>query len=164
MAGKSFSTGEGEAMNDEMKVVRAQRHTQGFTLIELMIVVAIIGLLAAIAIPAYQDHLIRAQVSEGMILMTKAKSEVHQYWLEHGAFPNSNVLASLPLSTSIKGSYVVSVSVGLGGVITATYGGNASSKITGGSCRMIPKSNEGSLTWTGECTFSNKWRPISFRS
>ena len=63
---------------------------QGFTLIELMIVVAIIGILAAVAIPAYQDYTIRAQVSEGLTLAGQAKSAVSEYYSEHGAWPNGN--------------------------------------------------------------------------
>ena len=63
---------------------------QGFTLIELMIVVAIIGILAAIAIPAYQDYTIRAQVSEGLNLAGGAKAAVSEYTMDRGLFPTSN--------------------------------------------------------------------------
>ncbi len=73
-------------MNDEQ---------HGFTLIELMIVVAIIGILAAIAIPAYQDYTIRAQVSEGLTLAAGAKTAVSEYFLERGAWPTDNATAGL---------------------------------------------------------------------
>ncbi len=68
---------------------------QGFTLIELMIVVAIIGILAAIAIPAYQDYTIRAQVSEGLNLAGGAKAAVAEYTMDRGSFPDDNPIAGL---------------------------------------------------------------------
>ncbi|VDY05994.1 protein of unknown function [Thiomonas sp. Bio17B3] len=68
---------------------------QGFTLIELMIVVAIIGILAAIAIPAYQDYTIRAQVSEGLSLADGAKTALAEYYTNTGAFPPNNLLVWL---------------------------------------------------------------------
>ncbi len=67
-----------------------KRVQQGFTLIELMIVVAIIGILAAIAIPAYQDYTIRAKVSEGLNLASAAKTSVAEYRVTNGAWPTSN--------------------------------------------------------------------------
>ncbi|MEO7200362.1 MAG: prepilin-type N-terminal cleavage/methylation domain-containing protein, partial [Dokdonella sp.] len=66
---------------------------KGFTLIELMIVVAIIAILAAIAIPAYQDYLVRSQVSEGATLSDGAKTAVAEYYANHGKFPPSNISA-----------------------------------------------------------------------
>ena len=70
---------------------------QGFTLIELMIVVAIIGILAAIAIPAYQDYTIRAQVSEGLNLAAGAKAAVTEFYQDRGAMPDNNLVAGPPL-------------------------------------------------------------------
>ena len=139
---------------------------KGFTLIELMIVVAIIGILAAIAIPAYQDYTIRAQVTEGVNLMAGAKAAVTETYNDTGTFPATNDAAGLPQAVSIKGSYVTQVALGENGVITATYGNKANSKITvtnKNTCSVTPNDNQGSITWTGACTFDNKWRPKAFR-
>ena len=83
---------------------------QGFTLIELMIVIAIIGILAAIAIPAYQDYTIRAQVSEGLNLSGGAKAAVTEYFQDRGTMPTNNTDAGLSTpATQIAGKYVSSV-------------------------------------------------------
>jgi type IV pilus assembly protein PilA len=100
---------------------------KGFTLIELMIVVAIVGILAAVAIPAYQDYTIRAQVTEAMSLSSAAKAAVAETFANTGAFPESNAAAGL--STTISGKYITSLAVGAGGVITATFGTGANSKL-----------------------------------
>ena len=95
---------------------------QGFTLIELMIVVAIIGILAAIAIPAYQNYVIRAQVTEGMSLADGAKTAMAEFYTNHGTFPGSNGSAGLAKAASITGNYVSSVDIGTKpGQIIVTY-------------------------------------------
>ena len=100
---------------------------QGFTLIELMIVVAIIGILAAIAIPAYQDYTIRAQISEGLSLADGAKTALAEYYTNHGTFATSNTLAGLASPTSITGNYVSQVDAS-NGIIKITYSNTAPQK------------------------------------
>lgn len=95
---------------------------KGFTLIELMIVIAIIGILAAIAIPAYQDYTVRAQVSEGLSLADGAKTSLVEFYNNRGIFPLSNISAGLASAALIKGNYVTSVNVGtVPGRITVTF-------------------------------------------
>ena len=111
---------------------------KGFTLIELMIVVAIIGILAAIAIPAYQDYTIRAQVSEGMNLAAAAKAAVAETFLNRGVAPATRTAAGMsPNGTDTSGKYVSSVDVA-NGVITVTYGLEANAPITARRSRSCP--------------------------
>ena len=105
---------------------------KGFTLIELMIVVAIIGILAAVAIPAYQDYTIRAQVSEGLNLAAAAKAAVAEDFLNEGIPPVDRFDAGMSKNpTDTSGKYVQSVGVA-NGVITITYGNEANAQITAG--------------------------------
>ncbi|WP_153957827.1 pilin, partial [Neisseria meningitidis] len=92
---------------------------KGFTLIELMIVIAIVGILAAVALPAYQDYTARAQVSEAILLAEGQKSAVTEYYLNHGEWPKNNTSAGVASSSDIKGKYVEKVEV-KNGVVTAT--------------------------------------------
>ena len=139
---------------------------QGFTLIELMIVVAIIGILAAIAIPAYQDYTIRAQVSEGLNLTGACKAAVTEYYQDQGVFPADNVTAGLEAAANIRGKYTTQVAVGAGGVCAATYGNEANANINGAVLSMTPLDNQGSVSWdcTGDATLVNKWLPAACRS
>ncbi|EPH8630269.1 pilin [Neisseria gonorrhoeae] len=91
---------------------------KGFTLIELMIVIAIVGILAAVALPAYQDYTARAQVSEAILLAEGQKSAVTEYYLNHGKWPENNDSAGVASASDIKGKYVKSVTVA-NGVVTA---------------------------------------------
>ena len=123
---------------------------QGFTLIELMIVVAIIGILAAIAIPAYQDYTIRAQVSEGLNLAGGAKAAVSEYTMDRGTFPTDNAVAGVAGSADISGKYVDQVAVtatATTGIITVTYGGDAHALLTGNDLILTATTNAGSVEW-----------------
>jgi type IV pilus assembly protein PilA len=121
---------------------------KGFTLIELMIVVAIIGILAAVAIPQYQNYVARAQVSEALSLMSGAKTAVAEVAMVTGDFPTNNGDAYLEDKDTIKGKYVASVEVGDDGVITATFGDDAHTNLIGGELKLTPGGlDSGSITW-----------------
>ncbi|HFC8025351.1 TPA: pilin [Neisseria meningitidis] len=120
---------------------------KGFTLIELMIVIAIVGILAAVALPAYQDYTARAQVSEAILLAEGQKSAVTEYYLNHGIWPANNNSAGVATSTDIKGKYVQSVEVAKG-VITATMLSTGVNKeIQGKKLSLWAKRQDGSVKW-----------------
>jgi len=120
---------------------------KGFTLIELMIVVAIIGILAAIAIPAYQNYIIRAQISEGLTLATRAKTSVSEYYMERGSWPGNNAEAGLADQHDIKGSYTEHMSVD-DNVIEIKYGFDASLAIFNEKIELTATTRAGSVEWT----------------
>ncbi len=143
---------------------------QGFTLIELMIVVAIIGILAAIAIPAYSDYTIRAQVSEGLTLAGGAKAAVSEFTMDRGAFPANNPQAGISLPVSINGKYTASVDTSINvGRIQVTYGDNttdAHPKIQGKTLVLSAVTTAGSVVWSCPATFGDveaKYRPATCR-
>ena len=124
---------------------------QGFTLIELMIVVAIIGILAAIAIPAYQDYTIRAQVSEGLNLSAAAKAAIAESFLNTGDAPLDRGEAGMDNTigdgSETQGKYVQSVNVAQGEIII-TYGREANARIVGESLNITPfESTDLSVVW-----------------
>ena len=122
---------------------------QGFTLIELMIVVAIIGILAAIAIPAYQDYTIRAQVSEGLSLAAAAKAAVSETWQARGIAPTSRAEAGMDgVATNTSGKYVLSVDVDANSNVVITYGNNAHNLITNDQLILTPYlAGDNSVAW-----------------
>ncbi|HGG9428266.1 TPA: pilin [Neisseria meningitidis] len=120
---------------------------KGFTLIELMIVIAIVGILAAVALPAYQDYTARAQVSEAILLAEGQKSAVTEYYLNHGIWPANNNSAGVASSSTIKGKYVQSVTVA-NGVITAQMASSGVNKeIQGKKLSLWAKRQDGSVKW-----------------
>ena len=147
------------------------KQQKGFTLIELMIVIAIIGILAAIAIPAYQDYTIRSKVSEGLNLAGAAKLAVAETYDSKGGMPSAcNICYGLPQAASIAGNYVAQVSAAATtGIITITYntdvGGNPSA-----NSRVIELSPDtssiGAMGWTcggGATNMPNKYLPATCR-
>ncbi|HEZ7118826.1 TPA: pilin [Neisseria meningitidis] len=120
---------------------------KGFTLIELMIVIAIVGILAAVALPAYQDYTARAQVSEAILLAEGQKSAVTEYYLNHGEWPANNSSAGVATSSKIKGKYVEKVEVAKG-VITATMlSSGVNNEIKGKKLSLWAKRQDGSVKW-----------------
>ena len=114
-----------------------KRASQGFTLIELMIVVAIIGILAAIAIPAYQDYVVRSQVSEGLNMASATKASVAEFFADRGTWPADN--AALGITQTPVGKYVSGVTV-TNGQILISYGNDANTAIQGDSLQLRPGS------------------------
>ena len=120
---------------------------KGFTLIELMIVVAIIGILAAIAIPAYQDYTVRTQVTEGLNLAAEVKTAVADFWANRGRLPPNNTSIGGAAATSYSGNYVQSITVGTG-QIDVVYGNKVNAKISGSTLTLRAGTNgAGQLVW-----------------
>lgn len=120
---------------------------QGFTLIELMIVVAIIGILVAIAVPAYLDYAIRAQISEGLGISASARTATSEYFMNHGTYPANNTEAGVAAAGSISGKYVASIAVA-SDVISVVFGNDANGKIQGQTVTMTADTTaSGSVRW-----------------
>ena len=125
---------------------------QGFTLIELMIVIAIIGILAAVAIPAYQDYTARSQVSEGFVLVDGLKTVVTEGLNNKGSWP-ANGEQSVPLAASLTGKYVASITVtaGSGAMLVAYRGGTVAEPIKNKNFTITPSTaSGGTIHWN--CT------------
>ncbi|HEZ7103497.1 TPA: pilin [Neisseria meningitidis] len=120
---------------------------KGFTLIELMIVIAIVGILAAVALPAYQDYTARAQVSEAILLAEGQKSAVTEYYLNHGKWPGDNSDAGVASSSTIKGKYVQKVEVNNGVITAQMASSNVNNEIKGKKLSLWAKRQDGSVKW-----------------
>ena len=164
--------------------MRAER---GFTLIELMVVVAIVAILAAIALSQYQDYVIRAQIAEGMALADGVKTSVVDFHSKHGRFPGGpclggNASVGLASAASISGSYVSEVRVAGQGCAASLDAGSillvfskdaprkANSSIDGASLLFEPTANAGSISWeckrfliAGGVVLKENWVPSSCR-
>ncbi|EMS0952963.1 pilin [Neisseria gonorrhoeae] len=120
---------------------------KGFTLIELMIVIAIVGILAAVALPAYQDYTARAQVSEAILLAEGQKSAVTEYYLNNGIWPENNGDAGVASSSSIKGKYVQKVEVAKGVVTAQMASTGVNNEIKGKKLSLWARRQDGSVKW-----------------
>jgi len=138
---------------------------KGFTLIELMIVVAIIGILAAVAIPSYQDYTTRAKVSEGYAGAMAIKTAVAEYHASNAEFPTN--LASVGITTTVEGTNYKTIAIGAAGVITVTYNKIGSAVANNATVVLTPNATGGNITWacTGSDggTVATKYRPQTCR-
>jgi type IV pilus assembly protein PilA len=113
------------------------KRASGFTLIELMIVVSIIGILASIAIPAYQDYTIRAQVAEALVLINEIKPSINEYYKDRGEFPENNELAGVPAPEHLLGQYVRGIEVEAG-AMHIRFGNKAHTSLAGSVLTVRP--------------------------
>ncbi|MEN8665208.1 MAG: pilin [Polycyclovorans sp.] len=143
---------------------------KGFTLIELMIVVAIIGILAAIAIPAYQDYTLRAKVTEGVTAAGAAKASVADFYAANNAFPTTNAEAGLDATPASYATAIIQdLSVGADGVITVAFKAIGGGVTAGDTLTFTPKATTaGAIEWdcdaaAGDGSLPDKYAPANCR-
>lgn len=142
--------------------IHMQKAQQGFTLIELMIVVAIIGILAAVAIPAYQDYIARSQVSEALSLAAGPKTAIAEFWGTKGDYPADNTAAGVAAATAISGSYVESMTIASGAITALMKNAGIAEAIRGKTIRISPTTTAGSIQWVCRAgTIDAKYIPSS---
>jgi len=139
---------------------------KGFTLIELMIVVAIIAILSAIAIPAYQDYTIRTQLTECTRLIAGARVAVSEFYLDSGVMPTDNAEAGMAAAASISGSFVSQVVIN-NGAIVCTFSSSpphrANLAVDGATMTWTPVPNAGSVSWDCDSSALPRYLPAFCR-
>ena len=142
---------------------------KGFTLIELMIVVAIVGILTAIALPTYQNYTTRAKVAEVLAAMETAKTAVAETYTSTGTLPTSNSAAGLGAAASYSTTYLTSLTVGAAGLVSAVIRGTNNASIDATTMRLTPTAGtNGQITWvctnSGTAATVNPFLPQNCRS